>query len=406
MCGIVGMVAKSKYGFYKKQFDAFFDLLRVDELRGEDSTGIIYVEREGDFGIMKEATQASMCLDRLKNHAFLKDAIKEGKALLGHNRKATVGKITDNTAHPFVVNDSFAMVHNGTLYGHKTMKDTEVDSEALAHHLEPVLSGEFDKEKFEEEVGKVNGAYAVGIYSQKNHKVFLMRNNQRPLAFVEVDDAFFWASEALMLLWILSRHGYDMTKYKIESVKEHELITIDLAETKVTREAFTPKKITPRTQATTGTGVVTVQPTTKIVHGSKAEEGSYVSKNEFKRLRRKWIGTRHSFFVDDYVETGFPRTVEQGEVEVNLLGDVDGSEFSGYNTSVVACVNLEEVLGKDFKLADITERVYHGIIEEMQLNRRTGDITLHIGKVKVFDKNLVKKITEGKWNATTPPTVQ
>jgi len=326
--------------------------------------------------------------------------MREGKAILGHNRKATVGRITDDTAHPFVVNETFAMVHNGTLRGHKVMKDTEVDSDALAHHLEPLLTGEFDKEKFEEEMGKINGAFAVGIYSQPNNRVYLMRNNERPLAVVETDDAWYWASEGLMLLWVLSRNGYDMGKHKIHSLAAHSLVTIDLDTNEYTETEFEPKKPQPRTITRhLGTGQTSMGGT-----GNKPEPfrpENILSKNKYKLLRKRWLGTRHSFYVDDFVETNFPKTIATGATEVNLLGEVDGEMFNSYDIYVIAVVDIVEVLGKGATEKDITERLYHGIIEDMSYNKATGEITLHMGKVKAFDKSVVTNLVQGKWNAQT-----
>lgn len=402
MCGIVGVIAKSKNGFFKRHTDIFFQLLRVDELRGEDSTGLVYVENDAGFGILKDASPASWCVDRLSSHAFLKDSMRMGKALLGHNRKATIGRVTDDTAHPFVVNDSFAMVHNGTLRGHKAMKDTEVDSEALAHHLEPLLSAPtLDLGKFEEEIGKVDGAFAIAAYSQNNHKVFLMRNAERPLCFCETDEGFYWSSEFGTLLWILSRNNIDVGKHKIVVVQPHTLIDIDLDTNTVTETAFVPKKAQPRTVHTTGTGRSEGKPvhisSRKTVNGKEV-----LSKNEFKRLRRQWIYTRISFYVDDYVESDFPNTFEKGSRDLLLLGEPDGDQFTGHNVRTAADVHVVSLLGPVDDIEQVMNQVYHGVIRDMEYNKITGEITLYLDKVNVFSRSVVNNLVQGKWNAQTP----
>jgi len=413
MCGIVGLVCKNQYGFSKKQEDVFWHLLKADEVRGDDSTGLIYVEADNGFGIMKEAVTASWSAYSMYADNMMTTSMRDGKAYIGHNRKATVGKVTDETAHPFVVDDTFAMVHNGTLFGHKKLKDTVVDSEALAHHLKPILTGDLSDDELNEKMGEIDGAYAVAAYDQESHSIYLLRNSQRPLCLLELPDGWAWASEGLMLAWIVSRNGYELSKCKAEDVKEHTIIKIDLAKNEVTRREYSPKKATPPVGPWNRAGT-----THTPVHGTKQasrfrqEDG--ISKNEFKRIRRKFIGTRHSFYADDFVEKNFPRTVSDGETVVKLLGEFDGECFAGIELVVHAEVDLSAVFGKDsYTEDDIPERYYHGIIDDAVYNKASRSITFMMGDVKVFAKSTdikaeVKKImetTQGKWNAQTPPTV-
>jgi len=404
MCGIVGVIAKSKHGFSIKHIDLFSDLLRADELRGEDSTGIIYVENDAAFGIMKEASPASWCSKSMVHSQMLTNKIQKGKALIGHNRKATVGRVTDETAHPFVVDNTFAMVHNGTLYGHKELKDTEVDSEALAHHLSKVFTTSATKDELETEVGKVDGAYAVAAYNQDNNTVFLMRNSQRPLFFMELPDAWCWASEAGMLYWIVGRHGYDLQKLKGEMVKEHSIVAIDLDTNMVEHQEFSPKKVTPP---------VTIPTTVSGGTTANTKEGKVLSKQEFKRLKRQFLGTRHSFYADDWAEKNFPKTLEDGETEILLMGEFDGEAFAKLSHVVTAVVDVKELFGDDVP-DDPTETTYHGVISEMILSRSTNEVTFIMDKVKPFSKSVVSTqtiadkligVTQGKWNAANSPFV-
>ena len=92
MCGIVGVISKSHFGFMQKHLDLFYQLLHSDELRGDDATGLIYIENDSGFGILKDAVPASWCADSMIRHNQLTDRIRKGKALIGHNRKATMGR--------------------------------------------------------------------------------------------------------------------------------------------------------------------------------------------------------------------------------------------------------------------------------------------------------------------------
>ena len=305
MCGIVGMVCKSQYGFSKKQEDAFWHLLKADEVRGEDSTGVIYVESDGGFGIMKEAQAATWAYYSLYTDDMVKASQQRGKVYIGHNRKATVGKVNEANAHPFVVDDTFAMVHNGSLYGHKKLKNTEVDSEALAHHLKPLLTGTVSDEELNEEMGKIDGAFAIASYDQGNNCVYLLRNKERPLSLCMLPDGWAWASEGLMLAWILSRNGYDLSKCEVIDVPVDTIITLNLDKNTISKREYQPKKATAKATTGTNTKPWPMVTTTTGKQAPRFRQDGGVSKNQFKQLRKKFIGTRHSFWADDFIEKGF-----------------------------------------------------------------------------------------------------
>jgi hypothetical protein len=410
MCGIVGFVCKSAHGFAKKQEDTLWQLLKVGEVRGEDSTGLVYVENDGGFGILKEANSASWCSYDMYKHKMLSQSLRFGKAYIGHNRKATVGKVKDDTAHPFVVDETFAMVHNGTLFNHGKLKQTEVDSEALAHHLKPILTGNLSDDALNEEMGKIDGAYAVSAYSQEKNEVYLVRNSQRPLNMVETPDGIAWASEGLMLAWVLDRNGYDLSKCNGRTIKEHTIVTIDLATNKITEREYSPKK------AITGTTVPHTQITGNLKGGVSTKTITRfpsklltprISKNLFKKLRAKHIGNRHSFTVADYVEKNFPKTIEDGETLVNLIGDFDGDWIGDVTHSLSALVDLATVNGLD-DMTDLIDTNWSGKIVDMLFDRGTGNVTFVLEDIKLTPKSVATNVvsiietTRKKWNAVAP----
>lgn len=360
-------------------------MLYADVLRGDDSTGVIAVENDGGFFIAKEAVEATWFIPQIRKDRIGPAMWNRGAAMLGHNRKATVGKVTDESAHPFVVDNTFAMIHNGTLHGHKHLADTEVDSEALAKVLKVALEQEDSKAALEETLGKVFGAYAIMAFDQKTNKAHFLRNKERPLSYVETDDCWFFASEGYMLGWIVSRNGYDLNKHKIVPLPEHELMSIDLENNEVTREKLVPKKATPQHhKVTSGTvaGATTSTPdaSNKSAANSTFQEGGVLSKNEFKRLRKKYIYSRQEFWALDYVEKNFPLTVEQGETELMLIGEFEDGNLDGVVNAQIN-ISLLGIPPEDINIY-FEERKWIGVVQDMVYDKRTGIITFHMSKAR------------------------
>lgn len=335
-------------------------------MRGDDSTGVIAVENDTSFHIMKEATEAAWFVPQMQYGTLGKGLWNTAKALIGHNRKGTVGKVEDATAHPFVVDETFAMVHNGTLTGHTTLSKTTVDSEALAIVLAKAFEEEDYKEALEELLPRVYGAYAVSLYDQRHNVVRLLRNKERPLAYVETSNAWYFASEGLMLHWVLSRNGYGTEDLKtLKVVPEDTVVTFDLDMNTCVEEKITVKKYTPHTPMVVG-GATHTKSYTKVT----PIEG--LSKNEFKRLRKQLVGTRVEWWADDYVEANFPLTYEQGEVVFNLMGTSD-EVFDAHVIHAMVDVN-------DLKMAPsaLCDRLWVGKIESMVYNTKTKTMAIYV----------------------------
>lgn len=388
MCGIVGVITKGKYGPLKPEEEAFYDMLMVDVVRGDDATGAILIERDKDFTIFKDQWQPWWVIPEIRDHAHGKRMFSSGAAFIGHNRKATVGKLNSNTAHPFVVDNVFAMVHNGTLRNHKQLADTEVDSEALAKHLKPVLGPDYTKEAFEEAIGKVEGAYAVAAYNQETHKIYLFRNAERPLCIIETKDAFFFGSEFGMVNWCAHRNNNQMKDANSEYLDVDTLYTIDLETRTMTKEAFTPKKPIPATRVMTSGGNNKVITNTASNYKSKGD-GAELSKAELKRIRRQFLGKSIKFYTDDYVEKNFPKTRKDGETEVLLMGVSDELSCSHFVSGLFDTKFMKE----DESWLD---RLFMGRVSDITYNRITGNLTFYVENVSIYPMSVPNR--KGKNN--------
>jgi glucosamine 6-phosphate synthetase-like amidotransferase/phosphosugar isomerase protein len=361
MCGIVAVICKKDAGFYQKDIAVFEQLLDVGHLRGDDATGVITVLKNTDFYIDKDSGTSQWFLYSFDSLESRKEALKTGYALIGHNRYGTIGKKDDaQNAHPFLVEDHFAMVHNGSLTNHKTLADTTVDSEALSIVIEKAMNGDSAKPKteaLESILSDVYGAYACVWYNQADHTIGFVRNSQRPLWYVETDDNYYLASEAGMLAWILSRNG--ISPKELHEVKVDHLYTIDLDEFKhpMTVEPLTIKKYTPSTTSTGTSGEGT-----NIIKTNHT-----LSKNYLKRFLKENKGKYVDFYVYDYTET--------------TIGDPNCSKYliQGQTDlwSWEHCINVivdAKKLGIDDFAIRLDDIYFRGDIESLQFNKTTNEV--------------------------------
>ncbi len=109
MCGIVGYIGN------KQALPILLQGLRDLEYRGYDSAGVAVLDN-GKIGIVREVGKVEMLAKKI-----------EGKNLLGnigiaHTRWATHGGVTEFNAHPHVVDEKLAIVHNGIIENYRELK--------------------------------------------------------------------------------------------------------------------------------------------------------------------------------------------------------------------------------------------------------------------------------------------
>src|ERR1700733_1218971 len=136
MCGIVGVVAE------RNSVPILMEGLRRLEYRGYDSAGIAVIE-DGRVARLRTVGKVKILQEAL-------DAAPIGGHVgIAHTRWATHGVPTTLNAHPHVSEDGVAVVHNGIIENHATLRtglkrlgyiftsetDTEVIAYRIHHHL-------------------------------------------------------------------------------------------------------------------------------------------------------------------------------------------------------------------------------------------------------------------------------
>lgn len=227
MCGLVGIIEPNDNGFSHQNLTAFKYNLYLNAFRGADSTGVMGVNRKGFAGIIKEVGSAALMMEtNPKWDSFEQSLFKEGKLAFGHGRAATRGNITLNNAHPFVVDNgkkgkdrhTIILAHNGTLAQHQTLSDFhefDVDSAWMAQKI-------FDLGP-DEALSKINGAIAAIWWDSKEKALFVYRNYERPLHFVQTNDTIHINSEASVLMYLKYKLNL---QYEWENVFQFQVDTL------------------------------------------------------------------------------------------------------------------------------------------------------------------------------------
>lgn len=196
MCGLICLISKNNTGFTEQELNIFKLGLYATAVRGTDSTGVFLVTSDGNLQLIKDTTQSSDFIRTKEYNDLESDAYTSGRILVGHCRAATKGIKTDQNAHPFI-SDNIALVHNGTLWAHKYLADTNTDSEAIAKA--------FSKNDPTEIIPDLLGAYALLWYDAKNTSFHASRNKERPLWILQTPSIDFIGSEPGLLEWLYTR---------------------------------------------------------------------------------------------------------------------------------------------------------------------------------------------------------
>lgn len=205
MCGIVGVITRFGNGFSMNEAATFQDMLFVDTMRGWDSTGVFGVDNSGNLELNKAAIDGPSFIKTQEFKDFKAAGIRAGQLMVGHNRAATRGSVKDENAHPFCVDDKIVLVQNGTYKGeHKHLKDTAVDTEAIAHVLA-------EHEDIEDALQRINAAYALVWYNTQTKCLHMIRNDERPLHCARTKGgSFIFASEMETILYAASRNSINL----------------------------------------------------------------------------------------------------------------------------------------------------------------------------------------------------
>lgn len=219
MCGIFGFITVETYRGNNDRRKFIDNAAIAGTVRGDDGCGIFMVKHKMEAGesadwVKDPADGYSLVATKEYQSALgLQAKYEEYRAVIGHNRSATVGTIDLDNTHPFQ-EGPITLVHNGTLNSTfelgKSMHDlksegVEVDSHVICHNLAVAKTPD-------EVLSKLDGAFTLVWHDARDHSINIIRNDKRPLHMMPTacEDTILIASEAEMLYWLAKRNNFSM----------------------------------------------------------------------------------------------------------------------------------------------------------------------------------------------------
>ncbi|VVE86588.1 glutamine--fructose-6-phosphate transaminase (isomerizing) [Pandoraea bronchicola] len=222
MCGIVGAVAR------RNVVPVLVEGLRRLEYRGYDSCGVAVLKD----GVPQRARSVSRVADLDEQ---LAQTQLSGETGIAHTRWATHGAPVTNNAHPIFSRDDVALVHNGIIENHESLREelrglgyefvSQTDTEVIAHLIHHILSNGAAGDLFHAvrlATRRLHGAYAIAVFRKEEpHRVVGARAGS-PLVVGVGEGENFLASDALALAGTTDQFIYleegDIVELALEGV--------------------------------------------------------------------------------------------------------------------------------------------------------------------------------------------
>ena len=206
MCGIVGYLGN------KNCQEIILGSLERLEYRGYDSSGIATIH-EGQILLRRTVGKLSELKEKMIEEPV------SGTIGIGHIRWATHGGVTEQNAHPHLVNSDVAIVHNGIIENYGQLKkelvekgfsfSSETDSEVLAHLFANVIEkGLTPVEALQAVLSKIEGAYSFAVLTKSFPGTLMVARNASPLAIGISDDMIIVASDATAMAHLTRQVTY------------------------------------------------------------------------------------------------------------------------------------------------------------------------------------------------------
>jgi len=203
MCGIVGGIAQ------RNVVPILLEGLKRLEYRGYDSAGLAVID--------DQKIHRKRALGKVKGLELMLEAEPiAGNIGIAHTRWATHGKPSTANAHPHICRNKVAVVHNGIIENHDTLRSdqlqngyiftSETDTEVIVHEIfDSLNSADSLLNAVKQTIKKLEGAYALGVMSIDSPNTLIACRKGSPLVIGVGIGEYFIASDIAALLPVTQR---------------------------------------------------------------------------------------------------------------------------------------------------------------------------------------------------------
>lgn len=201
----------------------------MSQVRGTDATGVFFGHNKRKVEVIKEYGDALTFFQYLSQDEMRRLMSIGNNFIAGHVRKATRGKVSKETAHPFSFTNVVGM-HNGTLYG--DFDGYHSDSEKLIHQL--------NDKPLEDVLPTLYTCDAVALiwFDKKTGYLHFYHDVLRDLyVAVSVDSSvIYWASELGILRAALERNNISYKPFHFQDNLEYVIDPSDVKSSKIDKK--------------------------------------------------------------------------------------------------------------------------------------------------------------------------
>ncbi|MFT5351677.1 MAG: glucosamine--fructose-6-phosphate aminotransferase (isomerizing) [Planctomycetota bacterium] len=199
MCGIVGAVAQRDVS------PILIEGLKRLEYRGYDSAGIAILSNTSKLERVRVLGKVENLVKSLEEKPL------RGGTGIAHTRWATHGKPSVNNAHPHICRGEVALVHNGIIENHESLREeqsrdgyeffSETDTEVVVNQVHRHLTkGKDLLRAVQDTIEQLEGAYALGVISEAEPERLIAARRGGPLVIGVGLGEYFIASDKFALL--------------------------------------------------------------------------------------------------------------------------------------------------------------------------------------------------------------
>ena len=222
MCGIVGAVSR------RVVTPILLEGLRRLEYRGYDSAGVAVLNASNQLIRVRRKGKIR------ELEAALNETPANGLIGIAHTRWATHGVPSERNAHPHLCRESIAVVHNGIIENHETLRtqleakgyvfESETDTETIVHQIHDYMaSGQPLLDAVRQTCELLEGAYAIGVISTSDPHTLITARQGSPLVIGLGEGENLIASDIFALVGETQRFVFledgDIAELSVDSVR-------------------------------------------------------------------------------------------------------------------------------------------------------------------------------------------